>query len=86
MHFAFANTGDRINRKQEVPISEPEESAPADFQHPNFALVLVDEQTAYVTDILTLSVDYFAIANIQVRVGKDKTRIAEFFEFSIRRR
>jgi hypothetical protein len=86
MHLTFVDVSDRVNRKQEMAIPEPEEAARANFEHPDFPLVLVDEEIAYVTDIFTVSIDHFAVADVLVRVCKDKTRIVQLFKFRIRRR
>jgi hypothetical protein len=85
MHFAFGDTRYRVHRKQEVPIPEPEKAARANFQHSHFPLALVNEKRTYVTDVFTVCIDHFAIADVLGRVFKLETRILQPFKFSIGR-
>jgi hypothetical protein len=82
-HFVFGDGRYRIYRKKKVPIPDPEKATSANLHHPHFPLVVIDEDTAYVTDLFAVLIDYFATANVQARVGEDQARIPQFYKRSI---
>jgi hypothetical protein len=84
MHFSFGDTCYRVYRKQEVSITEPEKAARTNFEHSHLPLVLVNEKRTYVTDVFTMCIDHFAIADVPGRIFKLQARIRQFFKFSIR--
>jgi len=72
MDFVFGNARYRIDRKQKVSISDPEEATGTNLEHPHLPLALIDEEVAYVTDLFIIPIDHSAIANVLSQVCKDE--------------
>jgi hypothetical protein len=75
VHFGFGDLCYRVDGEKKVPVSDPEEAARADFEHPDFALSFVNEEAAYVTDLFAISIDDLATPNVLVPIFQSEVRI-----------
>jgi hypothetical protein len=83
VHFVFGDLRYCVDGKKEVPVPDAEETARADFEHPDFAFIFVNKEVTYVTDLFAILIDDFATPNVLVSIFKSEACVPQLYEWSI---
>jgi hypothetical protein len=80
VHCVFIHTCYGVNWDEKVTLADTKEAARTNLDHADLPFRLVDKEAADVPDLICMSIESFATANILIGISERKAGVRQFDE------
>jgi hypothetical protein len=86
VHLGLIHACDGVHWDEKVTLADTEEPARSNLEHPDLSLSFVDEEAAYVPDLVFMPIDYLATAEVLMGICEHEAGVRQSNERCIARR
>ena len=86
VHLVLIHTCDGVNRNEKVSLADTEEATCSNLDHAHLPLSLVDEEAAYVPDLIFMPIDGLATAEVLTGICEHEAGVRQSNERRVARR